>query len=238
MGWFGTLLAIFLVTLIVRGVLTACTFKQTLSQQRMTDMGPELEALQQKYPNANTNEYEKQMMAQEQMAIYKKNGVNPFGMFIIMIFQFPIFIAVWGAMSGSAILREGQIFGLHLSDNSWNAVTHWQGIPSVVAIIIFVLMSVMQAVSMLLPQYLQKKRNEKNVTKLNKSASKNSTNTQMKIMNYVMLAMIIFMGATLPIAMAIYWFVSALISLTQSLIMSSISQKRSKNSGYVKYKNK
>lgn len=237
MGWFGTILAIFLVTLIVRGVLMLCTFKQTMSQQKMTDLQPELAALSQKYPNANTNTYQKNAMAQEQMALYKKHGVNPFGMFIVLIFQFPIFIAVWGAMSGSAILREGHILGLQLSDNSWNAVIHWSGVPSIMAIIIFVLMAAMQAISMLLPQYLQKKRTEK-VTKLNKNPNSQNTANQMKVMNYVMLAMIIFMGATLPIAMAIYWFVSALISLAQSLIMSSISNKRTNRNGFVKYKTK
>lgn len=237
MGTFGTILAIFLVTLIVRGVLMLMTFKQTMSQQRMTDLSPELEALSGKYPNANTNTYEKQALASEQMALYKKHGVNPFGMFIVLIVQFPIFISVWSAMSGSAILREGNIFGLRLSDNFWNSITHWDGTASWVAIVIFVLMSIMQALSMLLPQYLQKKRNEK-VAKMGKNPSKNSTNKQMKIMNYFMLGMIIIMGATLPIAMAIYWFISAFISLGQSLIMSHISTKRTNKDGYVKYKTK
>ena len=239
MGAFGTILSIFLVTLIVRGVLLLLTFRQTMSQQRMTQLQPELAKLQAKYPNANTNQYEKNMMAQEQMALYKKYKINPFGMFIVMIFQFPIFIAVWGAMSGSAILRTGHIFGLQLSAPTGSSIWNWSGTPSVVALVIFIVMALLQAVSMLLPQYLQKKRTAK-VAKMGKNPAQDKTASQMKIMNYVMLIMIIVMGITLPVAMAIYWCISALISLMQSLIMSSISNRNieNKNKNFTKYKTK
>lgn len=227
MGAFGTILAILLVTIIVRGVLILCTFKQTMGQQKMTQLQPELARIQAKYPNANTNQYEKQQMAQEQMNLYKKNKINPFGMFIVMIFQFPIFIAVWGAMSGSAILREGELFGLSLAAPTGSSITNWTGTASVVALVIFIIMSLAQAVSMLLPQYLQKRRTKK-VEKLKKNPAQDQMASQMKVMNIVMLVMIIFMGFSLPVAMAIYWIISALVSLTQSLIMSAITNRNLK----------
>ena len=227
-GVWGTILSILVVTVIVRGLLLLLTFKQTASQQKMTELQPELAKIQEKYPNADTNQNQKQLMAQEQMNLYKKHNVNPFGMFIILIFQFPIFISVWGAMSGSAILREGTLFGLSLSEVTWNAIINWNGSASIVAIIIFVIMALAQAVSMLLPQYLQKKRTEK-VAKLGKNPAKNKNMNQMKVMNIVMLVMIIITGTQLPIAMSIYWIITALISLTQSLIISNISNKNIKN---------
>ena len=61
---------------------------------------------------------------------------------------------------------------------------------------------------------------------------------QMKIMNIVMLVMIIFMGFSLPVAMAIYWTISALISLTQSLVMSAINNKKTDKKDFAKYKTK
>ena len=198
---------------------------------------PEIERLQQKYPNSNTNQYEKQMMAQEQMNLYKKYNINPFGMLIVMLFQFPIFIAVWGAMSGSAILRTGDLWGLQLSAATGASITNWSGTPSVVALIIYIIMALAQAVSMLLPQFLQKRRLKK-VQKLGKSNAKESSMNQMKIMNIVMLVMIIFMGFSLPVAMAIYWTISALISLTQSLVMSSINNKKTEKKDFAKYKTK
>lgn len=226
-GVWGTILSILVVTVIVRGILLLLTFKQTASQQKMTQLQPELAKLQEKYPNSDTNQYQKQALAQDTMNLYKKHNINPFGTFIVLIFQFPIFIAVWGAMSGSAILREGELFGLRLSEITGNAIINWNGTESVVALIIFIIMALSQAISMLLPQFLQKKRTEK-VAKMGKNPAKNSSANQMMIMNIVMLVMIIFTGTQLPVAMAIYWIITAVISLIQSLVISHISNKNIK----------
>lgn len=228
LGVFGTILSILIVTIIVRGLLLLLTFKQTASQQKMTQLQPELARIQEKYPNADTNQYQKQMMAQEQMDLYKKNNVNPFGMFIVLIFQFPIFIAVWGAMSGSAILRVGDLWGLQLSAVTGTSIVNWNGTSSVVALVIFIIMALSQTISMLLPQFLQKRRTAK-VAKMGKNPAKNKTNNQMMIMNVVMLVMIIITGTQLPVAMAIYWIITALISLIQSLVISHISNRKIKN---------
>ena len=227
LGEWGTILSILLVTVIVRGVLLLLTFRQTASQQKMTQLQPELAKIQEKYPNADTNQYDKQMMAQEQMALYKKYKINPFGMLIVLLFQFPIFIAVWGAMSGSAILRVGNLWGLNLSAITGEAILHWNGTASWVALTIFIIMALSQAVSMLLPQFLQKRRTAK-VSKMGVNPAKNKTNNQMMIMNIVMLVMIIFTGTQLPVAMAIYWIITALISLLQSLVISHITNKKIK----------
>ena len=54
----------------------------------------------------------------------------------------------------------------------------------------------------------------------------------------VMMIMIIFMGFTLPVGMAIYWFISAIISLAQSLIVRAIGKAKKPKSQYAKYKTK
>lgn len=226
-GW-SQFLAIFFVTLIVRGLLMIITFKSTLDQQRMTALQPELTKIQQKYPNSNTNQYEKQQMAQAQMALYKKHKINPLSQLLMLIVQFPIFIAVWGAMSGSAILRVGDLWGLQLSAVTGTSIVNWNGTSSVVALVIFIIMALSQTISMLLPQFLQKRRTAK-VAKMGKNPAKNKTNNQMMIMNVVMLVMIIITGTQLPVAMAIYWIITALISLIQSLVISHISNRKIKN---------
>ena len=223
-----------------RGLLLLLTFKQTASQHKMTELQPELERLQAKYPNSNTNDTEKNLLAQEQMALYKKHNINPLGSLIVMIFQFPIFIAVWGAMSGSAILRTGDLFGLQLSAATGQSIINWTGTPSIVALVIFIIMALAQATSMLLPQYLQKKSAKKIAKTKKNPAAEQQQHSSMKMMNWVMLIMIIIMGFSLPVAMAIYWIISAIISLTQSLIMRSLNNKKNEKNkdknGYVKYK--
>ena len=65
------------------------TLKSTISQQKMQALQPELSKIQQKFPNSNTNQYEKQALANAQMALYKKNGVNPLSSILVMFVQFP-----------------------------------------------------------------------------------------------------------------------------------------------------
>ena len=100
------ILSILVVTVIVRLFIFLVTFKSTLAQRKMNELQPELAKIQQKYPNANTNQDQKQRLAQEQMRLYKKHKVNPLSQLLVLIIQFPIFIGVWGAMTGSAVLSH------------------------------------------------------------------------------------------------------------------------------------
>lgn len=228
-GW-GQLLSILVVTIIVRAFLILCTFKPTLSQHKMQMLQPEIAKIQAKYPNAATNPYEKQKMGQEQLALYKKNKINPASMFIVMLFQFPIFICVWSAMTGASVLADGEIFGVALSINTGSALGSWKW----VAWVIFVLMAVAQFMAMKVPQLMQKK---KDVAKLSKNPTEEKNAKTMKMVSYGMTIMIIFMGINLPLAMTFYWLVTALISMAQSVITQLI-MKKTKNKKEVKYKTK
>ncbi len=220
-GW-AQLLAILITTVVVRGILMALTFKSTLGTQKMSLLQPELSKLQAKYPNSNTNQMDKQRLAQEQMELYKKNGINPFSQILVMLFQFPIFIAVWGAMTGSAVLATGSIFGLNLNASVGNSmITNFFSSGWWTAVILFVLMAVAQFASMKLPTWLQKK-DAKNVAHLAKNPAADSQQKQMKMISNVMLIMIIVMGFSLPSAMGVYWFVGALISMAQTLLTRKV----------------
>lgn len=74
-GW-GQVLAILITTLVVRGLLILLTLKQTIGAQKMQTLQPEMAKIQQKYPNSDKNQYEKQALAQAQMALYKKHGID------------------------------------------------------------------------------------------------------------------------------------------------------------------
>ena len=223
-GW-GQFGAIMLVTFIVRTLLLLVSLKSTIAQQRMTMLQPELAKIQAKYPNANTNQAQKQRMSQEQMALYKKNKINPFGTLIVLIVQFPLFIGVWGAMQGSASLATGKWLSLHLSDSIWTTLTtqspgNFMNNGWLTAFFLVILMSVMQFLSMKLPQWLQKAR-EKKMPKLTANPAMSSTQKQMKWFGYIMLAMIIIMGFTLPAGMGLYWLAGALFSIAQTFVMQA-----------------
>lgn len=231
-GW-AQVAAIFVVTIIVRGIMLLVTFKQTKSNTKLTELQPEISKIQAKYPNANTNQYEKQRMAMEMNKLYKKNGVNPLTTLLVMIIQFPVFICVWGAMQGSAYLSTGEFLGLRLSDSIGSTIaskTAWVNGGGATALILFLLMAVAQTIAMLLPQWIQKHSQSK-ASKLGRNPAQNSQTKRMKWFTYLMLIMIIFMGFSLASGMGVYWFVGALVSVAQTIVTTSIANK-SKKKGY------
>ena len=227
-------LGILFVTFIIRSLMLLATFKQTQSNAKMTELQPEIQKIQNKYPNSNTSQAEKQRMAEEMNRLYKKNKVNPFTTLIVLIVQFPVFICVWGALSGSSALTNGTFLGLNLSMTIKDALfgqVYWTaagGYAAVTALFLFLFMAGAQTLSMLLPQWLQKARAKK-VAKLGKNPAQASQNNKMKWFTYIMLAMIIFMGFSLVSAMGIYWFIGALFSVGQTLITQYVTDhKKSK----------
>ena len=242
MNGYGQIFAVLLATFIIRILFMLVTLPSTLSQQKMTFLQPELAKLQQKYPNANTNDYEKQKLAAAQMALYKKYKVHPFASLLIIFIQFPVFICVWNALQGSASLSRDAVLGLRLSDTIWNVLSNFTNWPSNpgwwTALVLIILMSATQIISMLVPNWLNKKK-MKNVTKLNNSSSMNQQNKTLKYTQWIMTIFIVIMGFTLPSAMGVYWFAGAIISIIQSIVIHYIFIVRSnKRNGNYKDNNK
>ena len=232
-GGMAAFLGIVFVTFIIRGIMLLATWKQTQSNAKMTELQPEIQKIQNKYPNANTSKAEKARMGQEMQALYKKHHVNPFITLIVLIVQFPVFICVWGALSGSAVLTDGTFLGLRLSTTIKDALftgANWTsagGYAAVTALFLFLFMAAAQTVSMLLPQWIQKKR-AKEIAKLGKNPAQKQQSNRMKWFTYIMLALIIFMGFTLVSAMGIYWFIGAIFSIVQTVVIQIINDRKAK----------
>ena len=233
-GW-AQLLSILVVTFLIRGLMMVFTIKQSSASAKMNQLQPEIQKIQAKYPNANTNQYDKQRMAQEMQKLYKKHHINPLSSILVMIVQFPVFICVWGAMQGNAYLSSGALFNvLRFSDSISSALfskAAWSTGSAEVALGLFLLMSGAQAVAMLLPQWIQKKK-AKNAVKLGKNPAQDQNANRMKWFTYIMLAMIIFMGFSLASGMGVYWLFGAIFSIAQTLIMQSITEKKAKKEKY------
>ncbi len=230
----GQIWALIIVTLIIRGILLAVSFRSTMDSQKMQALQPELQKLQAKYPNSNTNQAEKQRLSQEQMALYRRHNIKPFRQLIIMVFQFPVFICVWAGLQGSAALATGEVLNMRLSDNintilfnttgTWyyNTYGWWT------ALVLFILMAAVQIMAMLLPRIIAKVRNKK-VAKLSKNPAADQSGRTMKMVSYGMIIFTIIMGFFLPSAMGIYWLIGGLISMIQTLVTQLIlGRKKSK----------
>lgn len=231
-GW-AQLVAILLITFLIRAIMMVFTINQTTMSARMSEIQPEIAKIQNKYPNANKgNRTEQQQLAMETSALYKKHKIHPFLSIVVMIVQFPIFICVWGAMTGSAILASDAFLGLRLSDSVSSQlfnITNWPNNPGWwTAIVLFLIMAGLQALAMLLPQIIAK-RKQKQVAKTQKNPSAKSQSDKMKWFTIIMLVMIIFMGFSLASGMVIYWIAGSIWTIGQTLIIELINYLKKKN---------
>ena len=85
-------IVIILLTIIVRIVLVPLTISQTRSMAKMQKIQPEIKELQKKYKD------DKQKLQQETMEFYKKNNVNPLAGCLPLLFQMPVFFALFQAL--------------------------------------------------------------------------------------------------------------------------------------------
>jgi YidC/Oxa1 family membrane protein insertase len=120
--------AIVVLTVMVRIVLVPLTIKQVRSMQRLQQYAPELKALQQKYKN------DKQRLNEEVMKFYRENKVNPAASCLPILFQIPVFIALFYTLKDfeKDVLRlypGSTVDFLHgvVPDITQNINDHWSG---------------------------------------------------------------------------------------------------------------
>jgi YidC/Oxa1 family membrane protein insertase len=112
-------IVILILTVIVKVVLLPIAYKTYMSGAKMRVLKPETDALNAKYEK-NADPMKKQ---QEQMALYRKAGVNPLSGCIPLLLQFPILIALFNFMPAAIELRQqGFLWADDLStfDSVWN----------------------------------------------------------------------------------------------------------------------
>ncbi|MBI5927885.1 MAG: membrane protein insertase YidC [Chloroflexi bacterium] len=99
-------LAIVAFTILVRFALLPLTMKQQRSFKRMQELSPKLKQLQEKYKN------DRERLTQEQMALYREHGVNPFAGCLPLLVQLPIFLSLWRAILATLASTPDQLLEL------------------------------------------------------------------------------------------------------------------------------
>ena len=220
-GWLGgtgfaQVATIFIVTFLVRGIVLSLTWKSSQSSQKMSALQDEMNKINAKYGDAQDTA-SKNKKAQEMMDLYQKHDINPMKSMLVPFITLPIFIAFYGAVRQTMTIREGEIFGVELGTNLGDGVTALFEGGSVFPLILLIVMSGLQFVTMKLPQWLNRKKNPQPKYK---QKQKNQQNPMMNtnFMTYMMLAMIIFASWVLPVAMTVYWVSSSLFSVAQTTL--------------------
>ena len=98
---YGFGLIIFLLTIMIKLILSPLTYKSYLSQAKMKVLKPEIDKINEKNKGKDPMK-----MQQATMNLYKKAGVNPLGGCLPMLFQFPILIAMFRFFPSSIDLRQ------------------------------------------------------------------------------------------------------------------------------------
>lgn len=224
-GW-AQFLAILCVTLIARIIAVFSAFFQSRTQAKQMAIQPQLNKLQQKYPNANYDREQKQELAREQAVLMKKAKVHPFLPMIFLILQFPVFMCVWSALQGSASLSSGSFLGLSLTTTVSTCFTNYANTPgALTGIFIFIFMAIANILSSSTSLFFTSWRTKNFGTQSLANNQGTNPNKTMKTFSIVMMVIILFMGFSLPAAMGIYWFLGSLISILQSLLTEALQTR-------------
>jgi YidC/Oxa1 family membrane protein insertase len=225
-GWTWTLSIIGLV-LVIRAALIPVFVKQIKAQRGMQLLQPDLKKLQDKY-KGKTDQLSRQAMAQEQMALYKKHGTNPFSACLPMLIQMPFFFALFtvlsgitgakdkgqgiGAMSHEQVVEfdQGSIFGAPL-----NASLLHGGVPGT-EVSVWIL-SIIMILAMTASQFItQKQIMAKNMSE---EAMASPFMRQQKMMLYILPIVFGVGGINFPIGVLIYWTTTNLWTMGQQFFV-------------------
>jgi YidC/Oxa1 family membrane protein insertase len=105
-GW-----AIIALTLLINIAMFPLKMKSWRSMQKMQKVGPEIRSIQDRYKKYSVTDPRKRKMNEEVMAIYQREGINPMGSCLPMVFQMPIWWALWRVLNGAIELRHAPWIG-------------------------------------------------------------------------------------------------------------------------------
>jgi YidC/Oxa1 family membrane protein insertase len=105
-GW-----CIVLMTLVINLAMFPLKMKSWRSMQKMQKVAPEIRQIQDRYKKYSMSDPRKKKMNEEVMAVYSREGINPMGSCLPMLFQMPIWWALWRVLGGAIELRHAPWLG-------------------------------------------------------------------------------------------------------------------------------
>ena len=197
--------AIVISCLVIRLILYPLTRKTAMQSEKLKEVQPQLEKLEKKYKD-KTSEEDQNRKAEEMMAIYSKNKINPLSSCLLSFIQIPLLFAFLEAINRTPVIFENKFLKLDMG----TTISH--GIMSNLwyAYIIFLLL-------ILATSYFSFRKTLKDQTAMAK---------QMKGTIYFMLAMILVAAFSLPVALGIYWITSSLFTILQNMLVERKKAKK------------
>lgn len=201
-GW-----SIIIITILIKIVLHPFSIKSIQSQKALQTLQPKVDELKIKYKD------NKEQLGRELMQLYQKEKISPFSSCLPLLVQLPFLIALFQVFRNglvnqnfdllySFITNPGHLetffWGLNLSQANW-----------------------MLAVVTGLAQFWQAKMLIHIKPPVNNSAAKdeNIATAMNKQAMYIMPAMTVFFGMTLPSGLTLYWLANTLLTVAQQYLV-------------------
>lgn len=183
--------AIILLTVLVKVALLPLTHKQMVSAEQMKGLQPKVEALKKKF----ANDRERQNM--EMMKLYQEAGVNPLGGCLPILFQMPVWIALFQTLRTSYELYREPFFGSLYTDLTAKDPTYF--------------LPLALGVTMIVTQKLQPQMMDA---------------TQAKIMTWFMPIMFTALMLQYPAGLTLYIFTNNILSIVQQFGLRKYLEKK------------
>jgi YidC/Oxa1 family membrane protein insertase len=182
-------------TVIVRMLLVPLTVKQIHSMQSLQRHAPQMKEIQKKYKGDKAKQNE------ELMKFYRENNINPAASCLPMLFQLPVFIALYYSLKTfSKHPPGGNLSFLHFIPSiAAHTTTHWGG---------YVLLVVYVGSQMMSTLYM--------------SATADKTQ---RILFMFMPLVFVFVIARFPAGLVLYWVTTNLWTVGQGLITRRLMPK-------------
>jgi YidC/Oxa1 family membrane protein insertase len=191
---------ILILTILLKLALTPLTWKAIKSGAFMKVLKPEIDALKEKYGD------DTQKISTEQMKIYSKAGVSPFGGCLPMLLQMPILMSMYFFFPNSIELRQ-QSFLWATDLSSYDAVLTWNSALPLIGTHLSLFTVLMTITSVLSAVYNQ-----------NQSGMANQQ-PGMQYMPYIMPVMLMFMFNDFPAALTYYYLLQNVLTVAQQWVM-------------------
>lgn len=226
--WFLSIAAL---VVVVRAALIPVFVRQIKSQRRMMEIAPDLKKIQDKY-KGKKDQFSREAMSRETMALYGKAGTNPFSSCLPLLLQMPIFFGLFRVLQTAAEGRAGvsfmtedlaeefgeaALFGLAplqttmafaLSDASTLSTQATIAVV-ITASVMVVLMSASQFITQL--QIMSKNQSP--------AMKESPMYRQQRVLLYVLPLVFLFSGVYFSLGVMTYWLISNFWTMVQQFIV-------------------
>jgi YidC/Oxa1 family membrane protein insertase len=125
-------LAIILLTWLSRLIVLPFTLRSMHGMREMQALQPYIKEIQEKYKD------DRQRMQREQMALFQEHGVNPLSACLPMLFQIPVFIALYSLLRSNTFKQEV----INSGDPGWLFIKHIAEHPTGAEAAVLIVLSV------------------------------------------------------------------------------------------------